>query len=111
MDKKDKKEILLELLKRSGQDVCDKYLMQDSYFYQALTDMYDLKQNYGEYLTTSPIDCDRELERIPVADYELCAALLTMLLREDHFNNGAFGRRLRSGDVRSIIERMIATLE
>ena len=52
MDKKDKKEILLELLKRSGQDVCDKYLMQDSYFYQALTDMCDLKQNYGEYLTT-----------------------------------------------------------
>ncbi len=111
MDKNGKKEILQELLKRSGQDVCDKYPMQDDYFNRALTDMGDLKQNYYDYLTTEPIDCGRELERIPTADYELCTALLTMLLREDHFDNGAFERRLRIGDIRAIIERMIATLK
>ena len=36
-------------------------------------------------MITEPIDCNEELKRVPGADYELCTALLTMLLREDHF--------------------------
>lgn len=32
-------------------------------------------------MTTSPINCDEGLKRMPIADYELCIALLTMILR------------------------------
>ena len=36
-------------------------------------------------MTTEPINCNEELKRLESADYDLCSALLTMLLREDHF--------------------------
>lgn len=45
----------------------------------------DLKTNYWDYMTTEPINCNEELKRLECADYDLCSALLTMLLREDHF--------------------------
>ena len=60
---------------------------EDAY-YRLLEDIGGLKRNYWDYMITEPIDCDKELERIPDADYELCTALLTMILREDHFSNG-----------------------
>jgi len=41
----------------------------------------------------------------------LCCALITMLLREDHFSNGSFGERFENGDVTPIVERMIALLK
>lgn len=72
--------------------------------------MGDLKTDYYTYMTTSPIDSDAELKRFEEADYNLCAALLTMLLREDHFCNGSFERRYYNGQVTSIIERMIKLL-
>ena len=68
--------------------------------------MGDLKTNYGDYMITEPIDCDEELERISGADYELCTALLTMLLREDHFSNGSFERRFADGQVLPVLVRM-----
>lgn len=61
-------------------------------------------------MTTTPINCDQELLRLPTADYDLCCALLTMLLREDYFSNGSFDRRQRRGQVKPIIERIIALL-
>lgn len=64
------------------------------------------ENNYGDYMITEPIDCDEELERIPRADYELCTALLTMLLREDHFFNGSFERRFSEGQVIPVLVRM-----
>ena len=79
-------------------------------YFDLLNGMEDLKYNYWEYMTTEPINCDVELERIPAANYELCAALLTMLLREDHFSNGSFGERIASGAVDAIIDRMIENL-
>ena len=79
-------------------------------YYDLLEGMEDLKFNYREYMTTEPINCDAELKRLPTADYELCTALLTMLLREDHFVNGSFGERLASGAVDAILDRMIKTL-
>ena len=66
--------------------------------------------NYSDYMTTHPIECDVELKRLPTADYDLCCALLTMLLREDHFDNGAFERRQRIGQVKPIVERIITLL-
>ena len=71
-----------------------------------LKTMGDLKTNYGDYMITEPIDCDEELVRISGADYGLCTALLTMLLREDHYSNGSFDRRFADGQVLSVLVRM-----
>jgi len=79
-------------------------------YYDLLERMGDLKRNYWDYMTTEPINCDEELKRLPTADYELCTALLTMLLREDHFSNGSFMRRHEKGQVDAILKRMIETL-
>lgn len=71
-----------------------------------LKTMGDLKNNYGDYMITEPIDCNEELKRVPGADYELCTALLTMLLREDHFSNGSFDQRFADGQVLPVLMRM-----
>ena len=80
-------------------------------FYETLEKCDALKTNYHDYMTTAPIDCDKELLRLPRADYDLCCALLTMLLREDHFCNGSFARRQRIGQVKPIVEQIIHLLE
>ena len=80
-------------------------------FYETLEKCDALKTNYHVYMTTTPIDCDKELLRLPRADYDLCCALLTMLLREDHFCNGSFARRQRMGQVKPIVEQIIHLLE
>ena len=69
-----------------------------------------MKYNYGDYMIAEPIDCQEELKRLPEADYDLCCALLTMLLREDHFCNGSFERRYNAGEVKLILDRMLALL-
>ena len=79
-------------------------------YYDLLERMGDLKRNYWDYMSTEPINCDVELQRLPEADYNLCAALLTMLFREDHFSNGALRARYESGQVNAILHRMIALL-
>ena len=77
-----------------------------SRYIKLLENLGDLKINYGDYMITEPIDCNEELKRISGADYELCTALLTMLLREDHFSNGSFERRFAEGQVLSVLVRM-----
>ena len=79
-------------------------------YYKLLENLGDLKKNYSDYMTTEPINIDEELDRVPEADYELCTALLTALLREDHFSNGSFQRRQRAGEVNMILESMLAVL-
>ena len=86
-------------------------ILSESFFYEVLEECGDLKLNYSEYASTHPIDCDRELLRLPTADYDTCCALLTMLLREDHFSNGSFVRRQRAGQVKAIVDRMITLLD
>ena len=81
-----------------------------SSYYEALENLEDMKYNYGDYMITEPIDCQEELKRLPEADYDLCCALLTMLLREDHFCNGSFERRYNAGEVKLILDRMLALL-
>ena len=82
-------------------------------YYQDLLDkLGDTKRNYGDYMTTEPIDVDEELNRTEAANYDLCCALLTLLLREDHFMQyGCFERRVENGNVQKIIDRMIFVLE
>lgn len=77
--------------------------------YRILEKIGGIKYNYYVYLS-EPIDCDKELLRLPDADYEMCCVLLTMLLREDHFSNGSFEERVQSGVVDRIINRMITLL-
>lgn len=86
-------------------------ILSESFFYEVLEECGDLKLNYSEYASTHPIDCDRELLRLPTADYDTCCALLSMLLREDHFSNGSFVRRQRAGQVKAIVDRMVTLLD
>lgn len=79
--------------------------------YEVLEETGDLKTNYWDYMTTKPVNCNEELKRLECADYDLCSALLTMLLREDHFCDGAFDQRVESGQVECIVQRMIKLLE
>ena len=80
-------------------------------YYKLLEDIDGLKRNYWDYMTTEPINCDTELERLPEADWDLACALLTMLLREDHFCNGSLMERHSSGQVDAILNRMIVVLK
>lgn len=91
--------------------LCGKGFLSDTIFYETLERCDALKTDYSAYMTTSPINCERELLRLPNADYDLCCALMTLLLREDHFSNGSFERRQRLGQVQPVIERMIHCLE
>jgi hypothetical protein len=102
MTKKEKKDKIYSLMEMNTSN--------ENYYYDCLRDIGDLKNNYYNYLTTSPMDVEIELKRLPEADYALCAALLTMLLREDHFSNGSFERRYHKGDVTSILQRMMGLL-
>ena len=79
--------------------------------YKVLEQIGDIKRNYGDYLITEPINCEEELKRLENADFELCSALFTMLLREDHFCNGAFSQRVAAGQVEPIVLRMIRLIE
>lgn len=82
-----------------------------SYYYDLLETIDGMKTNYTEYMATAPVCCDEELKRLPTADFNLCCALLTMLLREDYFmQNGRFDDRYEKGDVGRIIDRMITVL-
>lgn len=83
----------------------------ESVYYDLLEQMGDLKVNYSDYMVTAPINCNEELHRVPIADYELCTALLTAILREDHFSNGSFERRKQAGQVDSLLERMVEVLQ
>ena len=85
-------------------------VLREDLFYDVLDKCDARIGNYHKYMTTVPINCDAELRRIPDADYNLCCALLTMLLREDHFDNGSFARCQRNGQVKPIIERILKFL-
>lgn len=62
--------------------------------------------NYDDYLSTQPINVDKELENLDNADFELCCVLITLVLREEHFNNGSYVSRFEEGCVKRILNRM-----
>lgn len=84
---------------------------REYHYYDCLQDIGDLNGNYYHYLTTSLMDPEIELKRITDTDYNLCAALLTMLLRENHFSYGQFESRYQQGVVTAIIQRMVSLLQ
>ena len=81
--------------------------LQDGIFKKFVT---RARKNY-EDSQKSKETVEKELERLPDADYELCTALLTMILREDHFSNGYLRVRYEAGQVDAILNRMIDTLK
>ena len=84
---------------------------QEGLLYETIYKCNLLKHDYSSYMTTHPINCDIELLRLPSSNYDLCCALLTMLLREDYFCNGAFEKRIRNGDIKRVVDRLISILE
>lgn len=66
-------------------------------------------REYDKWILTAPICLDFELCRTETADLSLCCALLTAILREDHFDNGCFEKRVRSGAVAGLLERIEAS--
>ena len=84
--------------------------LEVSEVYNLFEKMGDIKYNYRDYMITEPIDVNEELKRVENANYDLCAALLTMMLREDHFSNGSFEKRVKLGQVNAVLERMIKVL-
>ena len=93
----------------NGRNVLTELLSErdESVFYQKLDGAGYLRHNYGDYMSTAPINVDSELKNVSKSDFDRCCALLTMLLREDHFSNGSFMQRLEKGDVQAILKRMI----
>lgn len=79
-------------------------------YYKALEAAEDMKYHYHDF-STEELNCDREIMRLQNADYDICCALLTMLLREDHFCNGSFEERYRKGQVLPIFDRIIYLLQ
>lgn len=75
-------------------------------FTNLLETMGDLKYNYRDYMITEPLDCYEELKRVSDADYELCTALLSMVLREKYFSSEFLDRRLAEEQVFPILIRM-----
>ena len=81
-----------------------------SEYYKVFSENNLLYADYYDYMTTSPINIQKELERIPSTDFSLCIALMTMLFRADHFDNGSFERYIKEGSVGVIVKRMIELL-
>ena len=79
-------------------------------FYEVMEKTGAMAAHYQRYMTTQPINCDLALQRIPDADYALCCALMTMVLREDHFRCGSFRKRLADGSVSRLLNRILKLL-
>ena len=71
-------------------------------------EMDDNVYNYTEYVEQN---VDKEIMRLPNADYHMCCCLMTLIFREDHFINGKFRERYDSGIVTDVLERMILLLK
>ena len=80
-------------------------------YYDLLNSFGGPIKNYTDYLTSQPVDCDYELTDAEKADFNKCLGLLTMILREDHFCDGALVKRVKNGEVRIILERMLFLLK
>lgn len=77
---------------------------------EALKKIGDMKYNYSDYLITEPANYDEELKRLPAADYDLCCALFSMILQEEHFNNDYCAKHSERKKVLPFLDRMLMLL-
>lgn len=80
-------------------------MMQPKVSRELLAAWPGLKRNYHDYMITEPIDFQKELKRVPEADYDVCCALLTMIVQENR--DGLFESYVYNSDVIRILNRMI----
>ena len=92
-------------------NLINKEYITDTEFISFMYDNNLAIANYDDYLSTRPINVDKELENIDNADFELCCVLITLILREDHFDNGSYDRRFEEGAVKRILNRMKVVLD
>ena len=93
------------------QNVLTGHSLRKSAYYDALSQLGLLKRDYKKYMTTSPIDADAELARMDECDLDGCAALLTMMIAEDNFVEGAFDERLYLKQPQKCVLRMLYLIE
>lgn len=84
--------------------------MRRDAYYGALKSLGLLIRDDQRYFSL-PIDPEKELQSLESADLKRCAALLSMLLREDYWFENAFDERLIQGWPQKIVERMITLAE
>ena len=78
------------------------------HYYKLFEEMGDIEYSYTEYVESN---VDKEIKRLPNADYHMCCCLLTLIFREDYFMNGSFKERYDSGMVTSVLKRMLLLLK
>ena len=78
------------------------------HYYKLFEAMGDIEYYYTEYVESN---VDKEIKRLPNADYHMCCCLLTLIFREDYFMNGSFKERYDSGIVTSVLKRMLLLLK
>lgn len=69
-------------------------------YYDALESINALVYNYPDWFDDK--DVDEQLNKLDKADYNMACALMTLVLREDYWKNGAFDRRYHAGEVTPI---------
>ena len=78
------------------------------HYYKLFEEMGDIEYKYTEYVESN---VDKEIRRLPNADYHMCCCLMTLIFREDYFMNGKFKERYDSGMVTDVLKRMIQLLK
>lgn len=58
-------------------------------------------------MITEPVDFQKELNRVPEADYDVCCALLTMIVQKKENQDELFESYVYNSDVIRILNRMI----
>ncbi|MGM0395682.1 MAG: DUF6508 domain-containing protein, partial [Bacillota bacterium] len=65
-----------------------------------------MDRDYASNLTTKPIHIEEEMKKIDDADYVISRAILTAILREDHFTNGSLIERIENGDLLRVLKKL-----
>ena len=90
------------------QALIDSKIPRLEHYYKLFEEMGDIEYKYTEYVES---DVDKEIRRLPNADYHMCCCLMTLIFREDYFMNGKFKERYDSGMVTDVLKRMILLLK
>lgn len=75
-------------------------------FYKALEQAGFIDYQYKSKFRTQPINVDFELRKLKDADLNFTRALITAIIREDHFSNGSFDERLENGEVIKVLKKL-----
>lgn len=78
----------------------------ESDFLKSLEKSDLMDSQYYKHLVSEPINIDLELRALGIADYKLARAILTAIMREDHFSNGSITRRIENGDLLAVLKKL-----